>query len=132
MDKLKIIEDVYAAFGRGDVPFILERLSEDVQWEHLLEDNHGIPYLLPGRGRAHAQKFFESLASIELTRFEPVNLLTGANQVVALIKVTVINKKTGKRLDDYEGHVWTFDTEGRITAFRHLSDTHAHWLANQA
>jgi len=131
MTNLETVQTIYAAFGRGDVPAILEHLSEDVQWEHLLKDHYGIPYYLPGSGRAHVMRFFEALSAIDLTRFEPVNLLVGGDQVVALIHVSVTNKKTGKKLDDYEAHVWSFNARGQATHFRHLVDTHAHFLANQ-
>ena len=30
----KVIEDLYAAFARGDIPFILERLSADAQFDN--------------------------------------------------------------------------------------------------
>ena len=28
------VADAYAAFGRGDVPAVLDRLAPDVAWEH--------------------------------------------------------------------------------------------------
>lgn len=130
-NNIQTVQEIYAAFGRGDVPYILERLSEDVEWEHDVPDNHGIPYFLPGQGRPHVMKFFQALADVELPRFEPFNLLAGANQVVGLIRVTLVNKKTGKRFDDYEAHVWTFSPRGQVIGFRHIIDTHSHWLANQ-
>jgi ketosteroid isomerase-like protein len=34
-----IVRGIYDAFGRGDIPAILETLSEDVAWEQW-EDNH--------------------------------------------------------------------------------------------
>lgn len=133
MSHVETIQKIYAAFGSGDVPGVLEHLSDDIEWEHLVKDNYGIPYYVPGRGRATVLKFFESLAaSIDLTRFEPVNLLAGGDQVVALIHVSIANKKTGKKFDDFEAHVWGFDKRGRVSHFRHLIDTHAHYLANQS
>ncbi len=128
---VQAVQDIYAAFGRGDVPYILERISDDVEWEHDMASGHGLPYLLPGRGRAHVAKFFEALSSIELSRFEPFNLLSGGNQVVALVRVTIVKKKTSRTFDDSEAHVWTFSPQGQIIGFRHMVDTHAHVLANQ-
>ena len=37
-DHITTITDLYAAFGRGDVPAILDALAEDVRWEQW-EDN---------------------------------------------------------------------------------------------
>ena len=48
------VQGIYEAFGRGDVPAILERLAEDVQWE-AWADNHGqragVPWMSPRTGR---------------------------------------------------------------------------------
>lgn len=35
---------IYEAFGRGDVPWILDRLDDDVEWEPGIRDT-GLPYL---------------------------------------------------------------------------------------
>jgi hypothetical protein len=131
MSHIESVEAIYDAFGRGDIPAILERLAEDVEWEQEMSTGHGIPYLLPGRGRRHVQEFFESLAAIELTRFEPFSFLSNDTQVVCLVRATIRNRRTGKSFDDLEAHLWGFDAKGRVNAFRHLADTHAHWLANQ-
>jgi ketosteroid isomerase-like protein len=132
MSHVETVQKIYAAFGQGHIPGILELLSDDIEWEYLVLRDYGIPYYAPGRGRAAVLNFFERLAeSIELTRFEPVNLLAGGEQVVALIHVSVTNKRTGKRFDDFEAHFWGFDQSGRVSQFRHLMDTHAHHLANQ-
>jgi ketosteroid isomerase-like protein len=34
MQNSKIVQEMYAAFGRGDVPAILQRLADDVEWEY--------------------------------------------------------------------------------------------------
>ena len=31
-DNLQLVQELYAAFGRGDVPAILEQLTDDVVW----------------------------------------------------------------------------------------------------
>jgi uncharacterized protein len=41
-------------------------------------------------------------------------------------------KATGKRIvEEDEVHIFYFDQEGKITKFRHQSDTHQAWLAYQ-
>ena len=34
MSNVHTVQEIYAAFGRGDVPAILSRLSESVEWEY--------------------------------------------------------------------------------------------------
>jgi len=132
MTQQQTIEEIYQAFGRGDVPAILERLADDVAWEHDAPD-HGIPWLTPGRGRQHVMSFFGVVAEqLTITRFEVKSLLTGRDQVVAVIDIDAKVNATGKAFRDLELHLWTFAPNGKITRFRHVADTHQHWLASRA
>jgi ketosteroid isomerase-like protein len=45
------VQNIYAAFGRGDIPAILERLAPDVEWEYGVESTN-VPWLQPRCGRA--------------------------------------------------------------------------------
>ncbi len=58
-----------------------------------------------------------------------LNMAIGGNQVIAVISVDITVKTTGRRIRDLELHLWTFDAEGRVSRFRHMIDTHQHWLA---
>jgi ketosteroid isomerase-like protein len=124
------VATIYEAFGRGDIPAILEHLSDDIDWEGR-SDDHGIPWLRPGRGKAHVVSFFESLAALELKRFEPTAILGGGDTVVALIDAELVVRDTGRTVDQLEAHVWTFDDAGLVRAFRHMVDTAAHLHALQ-
>jgi len=130
MDNTETVRGVYAAFGRGDIPAILERLAENVEWEHDAVD-HGIATLVPRRGRAEVLKFFETLQGFEFTRFEVVNLLEGSGQVAAVVRVGHTHKGTGKTFADLEMHLWGFDARGQVTRFRHFVDSHALWKQQQ-
>jgi hypothetical protein len=61
---LETVQSIYEAFGRGDIPAILNPLSDDVQWERP-GTGHGVPWLTSGSGKAHVGGFFQSLAGIE-------------------------------------------------------------------
>jgi ketosteroid isomerase-like protein len=54
-----LIQSVYDAFKRGDLPFILARLTEDVDWT--LEGPSIIPYAGKRKGIAQVKEFFEAL-----------------------------------------------------------------------
>jgi ketosteroid isomerase-like protein len=50
---LETVQSIYQAFGRGDVPAILSRLSPDVQWEQWPDNTAqraGVPWLRAVRG----------------------------------------------------------------------------------
>lgn len=130
MTRRETVQAIYAAFGRGDIPAILDKLADDVVWEHDSTD-HGIPLLTPRRGRREVVQFFESLAAIEIQQFEVPNLLEGGDQVVAVVRITHRHRRTDKVFRDIELHLWTLDDRGQVTAFRHMVDTHGLWLQQQ-
>jgi hypothetical protein len=47
----------------------------------------------------------------------------------AVIHVQIAVRATGRIINDVELHLWTFDTRGKVARFRHVVDTHQHWLA---
>jgi hypothetical protein len=114
---------MYEAFGRGDIPAILDRLADDVVWEER-SDDHGIPWLTPGTGKEHVVGFFETIGrKLEFKHFEP-KAVTGAGAVViALIDVHLVVRETGGEINDLEAHVWTFGDDGLVRSFRHIADT---------
>lgn len=124
------VQQIYAAFGRGDIPAILETLGDDVEWEH-----HGassdVPWLQERRGRASVGGFFEAVGKhLDITHFVVKDILEGPNVVVALVDINATVKDTGRSYSEVdEAHIWRFDDRGQVAKFRHAVDTHAHVLA---
>jgi ketosteroid isomerase-like protein len=124
MDLTAIVREIYEAFGRGDVPFILSRLADDVDWEYVPGPAE-LPWLQRRRGREGAAAFFETLGAMEFTKFAPTAILQGDSLVVALVDVEFTVKATGRKVSEPdETHIFHFDAEGRVTRFRHRVDTH--------
>lgn len=128
MSKLtETVQMIYAAFGRGDIPAILEVMADDVDWEYggSVDD---VPWLQAGQGRATVGRFFEAVgANLELRSFVVNDVLEGPNVVVGLVNLEAIVKGTGATLREIdEAHVWRFDERGRVARFRHAAQTHAH------
>ena len=129
MDNLQTTQNIYAAFGRGDIPAILDTLSEDVEWEYAATSNNA-PWLKRGRGREGAGAFFASLAGMDIQRFGVNSILAGDKVTVALVNIEFTVKATGKRVvEEDEVHIWHFDERGKVARFRHRVDTLAHHLA---
>jgi hypothetical protein len=128
MSHLPTVQNIYAAFGQGDVPKILASLSENVEWEYggLSE----VPWLAPREGRAGAGEFFQSLSALEITRFNPRTFLESGNTVVVLIELEFTVKATGRKVvEEDETHIWHFGPDGLVSRFRHRVDTYRHWAA---
>jgi ketosteroid isomerase-like protein len=134
MTNVESVHHLYAAFLQGQIPAVLEKLHPDVEWEAgVAAAAPGVPYLVPGRGRAHAAAFFTALAGLEFKSFEITRVLGDGDVMVALCDVELVVRATGKTVrEKNELHLWKFDDQGRIVAFRHGVDTHAHVVANAA
>jgi hypothetical protein len=74
MTNVKTVEAIYAAFGRGDIPSIIEHLAENIDWEYAAQIDD-VPWLRRRRGRAEVAAFFASLAELEIKSFAPTALL---------------------------------------------------------
>jgi ketosteroid isomerase-like protein len=125
------VSNIYEAFGRGDVPFILSCLADDVEWDN--RESHGIPLLTARRGPAEVGLFFQELRNIELLSFAVKNVFDGGSSVVAWISISWKWKPSGRVFSDAVGlHLWEFDPAGKVSRFFHVEDTHAMWLATRS
>jgi ketosteroid isomerase-like protein len=131
MSNIDTVQAMYGAFGRGDIPAILEQMADDVSWEAWEVENTaqdaGVPWVRPRSGRDGVTEFFQEIGEgLEFHDFEPVNLLEGGNQVAATIRIDFTVKATGERRQDEEIHLWTFGSDGKVTGMRHYLDTAKH------
>lgn len=129
MSPKQTVEQIYAAFSRGDIPAILEALSSDIAWDEPPQQTT-VPWLQPRRGHAGAQAFFASLADLDFHRFDVKAVMESPGRAVAVLDVDVTVKATGKRVvETDEVHLWEFDAQGKVSRFRHRIDTRAMQLA---
>jgi ketosteroid isomerase-like protein len=132
---IETVQAMYEAFGRGDVPGILEHLAEDVRWDEWESPSaaqQAVPYLAPRRGRAGVEDFFKVVGALEFHDFAPLSFLEGPGEVAARIRIDLTVPATGKRFADEEIHLWTFGPDGKVTSLRHFVDTLTHTLAHRA
>jgi ketosteroid isomerase-like protein len=129
-ENVTTVQGIYEAFGRGDIPAILDTLAPDIRWEYWPEGNgagrRGVTWLVQRHGPAEVGEFFASLAALDFHDFRPAGFLVGERRVAALIDVDVSVRATGARFRDSEIHLWSFDDDGRVTEFRHYVDTAKH------
>ena len=129
MSNIDTVKQMYEAFGRGDIPAILEKLDENVEWDTDY-DSPAAPWLQPRRGRENIAGFFEALAPMQITKFEPHTFGADGNKVVAVIDLEADSQ--GKHyVIPNEGHLWVFNDQGKVTKYQHMTDTALHWrIAN--
>jgi len=117
------IQAVYAAFGRGDVPFILQRVSDGTRWDFSIAKSD-VPWHAPVNSKQELPSFFQAMGEhVTFEAFEPRAFLSDGRDVVVRLRVAYTVKRTGKRVDEEQVQWWSFDDAGRIAALRHYEDT---------
>src|SRR4051812_6450503 len=110
-DNAATVAEVYAAFGRGDAPAILDRLADDVAWEDWSDNfaqRAGVPEMAARRGRAEVGNFFALVGTWTVLDFAVLDVIGTGRQVAAEVRVSFA-VPGGGRFTDEEIHLWTFD-----------------------
>jgi ketosteroid isomerase-like protein len=128
---LATVTDIYAAFGRGDVPAILDKIAPNCRWESW-ENNQaqrqGVPTLQPRTGPAGVADFFAAVGELHIDDFQVLDMLAGERQVAVEV-VIAYSTPAGGYLRDEELHLWTFDERQQVVRLRHYVDTAKHIAA---
>ncbi|MDQ4120408.1 MAG: nuclear transport factor 2 family protein [Acidobacteriota bacterium] len=131
-ENLATVAAIYEEFGKGDIPAILENLSDDVAWESWADNTAqkvDVPWLKARNGKNGVLEFFQVVSSFQFKNFQVLSLMAGGNQVAAELVVEAEIPATGGNFRDEEIHLWTFDENGRVIRFRHYIDTAKHIAA---
>jgi ketosteroid isomerase-like protein len=130
---LQTVQQIYAAFARGDIAAIVDLLDDEVQWE-TWSDNAAqaahVPWLRAGTGKAAARRFFEEIGRWKFEDFQVLGLMASETQVAAEAVVDAV-VPGGRRLRDEEMHLWNVNAAGKVTRFRHYADTAKHIAASR-
>ena len=124
---IELIQSLFAAFGRGDIEFILAHIADDATW---VSTGPGIPSAGVYSGPSGAAEFFRIQHETELvTRFEPREFLANGNTVVALGFEACQVRRTGKAAaTSWAMH---FRTDGdKVTHVELFYDTATYALAH--
>jgi len=120
----KTVQEAYAAFGRGDVQSILDRLTDDVIWKRVYGAAPYVPTSGERRGKAAVATFFKQVAEhVNFLTFEPKEFIATGDKVVALGHYTG-KTPIGKSFDSDFAMVFTL-TNGRVSHFQEFSDSAA-------
>jgi hypothetical protein len=82
---LQIVRDAFEAFGRGDIPALLRRLDEYVEWEPVMGAAGHVPIAGKRMGKEAVAEFFEILdQNITFDIFQPEEFIAQGDLVVTL------------------------------------------------
>lgn len=108
MTTKETVKALYDAFATGNIPFILESVSEDFTWQDPC-DSSVVPYGGIHKGRSGFSEFFQKLGgSTETTLWQVNDYVSGGNKVVAAGRHSITSKSAGKSATTDWVMIWTF------------------------
>jgi ketosteroid isomerase-like protein len=125
-----IVANMYDAFSRADIGYILGYIADDCQWI-----GAGEGFLPQGgtyKGKEAVNFFMNLAASADFTSFNPTSINSiNENEVVAFGNMSTVSKATGKSSSSDWAMHWKFNAEGKVVYYHDFHDTAAEYAANQ-
>jgi uncharacterized protein len=123
----QVVQQAYAAFGRGDIDAILGMLTDDIEWRFLASE--GVPSAGRFSGKQQVQQWFGRLAETdEILKFEPREFLEGPNHVTVLGWEQTRPRPKGGVFESEWVHVFTF-RDGKVSRWIGTIDSAAYVAA---
>lgn len=122
---IELVKDLYAAFGRGDLPYILERFAPELEsFGVSAGGSRKAPFHFRGQRREDVARYFEALlGAMQPITLEPLHYAAGGDYVYATLHHEYQVRKNGKKLVLHEG-VHRFKVKnGKIVAWLAADDT---------
>jgi len=124
-ENVQVVQEMYAAFNRRDIPAVLDILADDVEWHspttRTVPDE--ISWSKPRHGREQVEIFFKELgAKVQPDKLVPLEFTAQADRVVVEGKNRGTVRSTGKA---YE-HDWVMlftVRQGKIARMLHYYDS---------
>ncbi|HEX3101166.1 MAG TPA: nuclear transport factor 2 family protein [Pyrinomonadaceae bacterium] len=115
------VEELYAAFGRGDIDSIVAKCTKDVEWITHLDPI--VPWSGDHSGKDFVPAFFGAIfGSVEVTAFEPEDWIVDGNTVVNTGRFACHVRSTGKNADTRWVFIWKFTDDGMISRYEQFHD----------
>src|SRR4051794_13811041 len=109
---VRVIEAIYEAFGRGDVPGILAHLTDDVEWITHLDPV--VPWSGEYCGKGNVPRFFERVyTGCVVQSFEPLEYISQGDVVVSIGSFGAQSTATGKSALTRWVFIWRF-RDGKV------------------
>ena len=121
MDNGKLIENIYAAFNRGDHSFVVKNITDDVEWVEFGPSS--IPYTGVHHGRGSVEHCLSIMRTTQSEqRIRITEIVSAGETVVATIRYSGLVNTTGRAFDTSAAQVFTI-RNGKVASFRNYFDT---------
>jgi uncharacterized protein len=123
MSNVTFLRGLYEAFGRGEVPTVLDAMNPDIEWR----EAEGNPYQPDGSAWRGPDAIVKNLFVKLGTDWDGFTIHTkqfhdAGDAVVVEARYTGTYKSTVKKLDSQVCHVWKI-RNGKVVSFQQYVDT---------
>ena len=119
---IKTIQELYEAFGRGDVDAILAALTDDVDWAADTASSVA-PWYGVRHGKAAVASFFQSFGStMEVDEFTPFAFAGNGTEVHTVVRFGGKSRRNGRALSMNLHHYFVLQ-DGKVSYYRGSEDT---------
>ena len=114
------ITKIYEAFGKGDVPYILSQLTDNVRW--VVHQDPVVPMAGDWSGKAKVPGFFQAIGdNIDMKSFVPNEFVAQGDTVVSMGSMDCTARKTGKSAHTTWIFVWKL-RGGKVSSYEQFHD----------
>lgn len=121
-ENLEVVQQVYAALAKGDIPTVLSLLSDDVEWS-MPHPREIVPYGGKWQGRQQVAAFFSVMHDhAEFKQVQLQEYVAQNDKVIVLGHIKVMAKPSNREYENDLVAVWTI-RNGKVTQMRDFMDT---------
>lgn len=118
---LEIVKEGYANFLQGNIPALLDSLSDNIEWE--LPASAHVDFAGKFKGKDGVLSFFENVANNnDISEFAVDTYIADGDNVVALGHLSATAKNTGKTSSNKWAHAWQLK-DGKVVKHYEYADT---------
>lgn len=129
MSALELVESLFAAFGKGDIPYILNQITTDCRW--VAPGKGFVPIGGEYIGPEGVARFFKTLSETEeITLFQPREFFVKGDDVVVLGTEQTRAIKTGKLAQSNWSMLFR-TRQGKVYEWEQLFDSAVYAKAHQ-
>ena len=112
---------IFEAFGRGDIGYILDQLTDDVRFVSHLDPV--VPWAGEYAGKGDVTRYFHALGgAVDVADHPVTSLVAQGDTVVATGDVSFRVRETGKEGASTWVYIWKL-TDGRVRSYEQFNDT---------
>jgi uncharacterized protein len=121
-ENVKLVQSLYAAFGRGEIDTIAKAMTPDYRWRVAGDKKH-FPTIGEWSGPGGVADFFAKVGQhLNVSEFSPREFYPSKDRVFVLGHYKWTVRKTGKPAAADFVHIFTIK-DGKVSGFQEFTDT---------